>query len=76
LDNPYNIAGLDSRMDLIKDTDSSVDLYFSPTAPTGKEKNWIPTIPGRGWFAYFRFYALTEPYFDRTWSLPDIEKII
>lgn len=76
IDNPHNIAGLDSRLDLIQNVDGSVDLYFGPTAPTGKEKNWIPTVIGRGWFALFRFYAPTEPYFDRTWSLPDIEKII
>jgi len=75
IDNPYDIAGVDSRMDLIQNADGSVDLYFGPTAPTGKEKNWVPTIPGRGWFAYFRFYAPTEPYFDRSWSLPDIEKV-
>jgi hypothetical protein len=75
IDNPHDTAGLDSRMDLIKNADGSVDLYFGPIAPTGKEKNWIPTVPGRGWFAYFRFYAPTEPYFDRTWSLPDIEKV-
>jgi len=25
--------------------------------------------------AYFRFYAPTEPYFDRSWSLPDIERV-
>lgn len=75
IDNPHEIAGLDSRMDLITNVDGSVDLYFGPTAPPGKEKNWIPTMPDRGWFAYFRFYAPTEPYFDRTWSLPDIEKV-
>ncbi len=76
IDNPHNIAGVDSLGDLIQNSDASVDLYFGPTAPAGKEKNWVPTIPGRGWFAYFRFYAPTEPYFDRTWSLPDIEKVI
>jgi hypothetical protein len=37
--------------------------------------NWLPTLPGRGWFAYFRFYAPTEPYFDRSWSLPDVERV-
>jgi hypothetical protein len=75
IDNKYEIAGRDSRMDLIKNADGSVDLYFGPEAPKGKEKNWVPTIPGRGWFAYFRFYAPTEAYFDRSWSLPDIEKV-
>lgn len=69
------IAGLDSRKELIKNADGSIDLYFGPKAPQGKEKNWIPTIPGRGWFAYFRLYAPTEAYFDRSWSLPDIIQV-
>ncbi len=75
IDNPHDIAGLDSRLDLIQNADGSVDLYFAPTSPTGKENNWIPTVADRGWFAIFRFYAPTEPYFDRTWSLPDIAKV-
>jgi hypothetical protein len=74
IDNEHEIAGLDSRADLIKNADGSVDLYFGPTAPAGKERNWIPTVPGRGWFALFRFYAPTERYFDRSWQLPDVEK--
>lgn len=75
IDTPYNIAGVDSRMDLIQNTDGSVDLYFGPTAPPGKEKNWAPTLPGRGWFAYFRLYAPTEAYFDRSWGLPDLVRV-
>jgi hypothetical protein len=64
-----------SRKDLVKNADGSVDLYVGAEAPQGKEKNWIPTAPGRGWFAYFRLYAPTEPYFDRSWSLPDVERV-
>lgn len=62
-------------MDLIKNVDSSVDIYFGPKAPAGKEKNWISTVPGKGWFAYFRLYAPLEPYFEQSWKLPDIENI-
>jgi hypothetical protein len=44
-------------------------------APDGdKAVNWIPTVPGRAWFPYFRFYSPTEPYFDRSWVPPNIEK--
>jgi len=50
-----------------------VNLYFAPTAPTGFEKNWIPTVPGRAWFAAFQFYGPLEPYFDKSWPLPDIQ---
>jgi hypothetical protein len=73
--NEEQIADRSSRMDLIENSDGSVDLYFGPTAPVGMEQNWIPTVPGKAWFTYFRFYAPTEPYFDREWALPDIEKI-
>lgn len=72
IDNPHEIAGRDSRDALITNADGSVDIHFGPAAPKGREANWIPTVPGRGWFAYFRFYAPTEPYFDRNWQLPDI----
>ena len=61
------------KSDLVTNADGSVDIYIGPTEPEGKE-NWIKTAPGKGWFAYFRFYAPTEAYFDKTWSLPDVEK--
>ena len=72
IDTKHDIAGLDSRKDLVKNADGSVDLYIGPEAPKGKEKNWIPTAPGRGWFGLFRLYAPTEAYFDRSWKLPDL----
>lgn len=63
-----------SRMDLVKNEGGSVTLYFGPECPKkGFEKNWVKTVPGEGWFTYFRFYAPTQPYFDGTWQLPDIE---
>jgi hypothetical protein len=75
IDTPHELAGLDSRKKLITNADGSVDLHFGPTAPAGKESNWLPTLPGRGWFGLFRFYAPTEPYFDRSWALPDVERV-
>jgi len=65
-----------SRDDITKNADGSVDLYFGPQPPAGKPaNNWIKTLPQKGWFTYFRLYAPTQPYFDKTWVLPDIEKI-
>jgi hypothetical protein len=52
-----------------------VDLYFGSEPPKGHENNWIPTVPGKGWFALFRFYAPTEAYFDRSWALPDLVRV-
>jgi len=73
--NDQQIADRSSRMDLRKNDDDSIDIYCGPTAPAGFEKNWIPTMPGKNWFAYFRFYRPTEPYFDRSWPLPDFEPL-
>ncbi len=75
IDNEQQIGDRSSRMDLIENDDGSVDIYFGPEAPVGKDRNWIPTVPGKGWFAYLRLYAPTEPYFERSWKLPDIESI-
>jgi hypothetical protein len=76
IQNKQQIADRSSRQpDLVKSPDGSVDLYVGPTAPKGFEKNWIPSAPGRAWFAYFRLYAPTEAHFDRTWILPDFEKV-
>lgn len=61
--------------DLVKNADGSVDLYVGPKAPAGFEKNWIPTVPGKAWFPYFRLYAPTEEHFNRKWILPDFEKV-
>jgi hypothetical protein len=65
-----------SRDDITTNADGSVDLYFGPQPPAGKPpKNWIKTLPGKGWFTYFRLYGPVQPYFDKTWVLPDIEEV-
>jgi hypothetical protein len=46
-----------------------------PKAPAGFEENWIPTVTGKNWLAYFRFYQPTEAYFDRSWPLRDFEQV-
>jgi hypothetical protein len=54
--------------------DGSVDIYFGPTAPTGKDSNWVPTNPSGQFEVLFRFYGPEKPLFDKTWKLPDIER--
>lgn len=75
INNNYEIADRSSLMDLAMNQDGSVDIYFGPDKPEGdKEKNWIPTEAGRAWFPYFRLYSPKQPFMDRSWVLPDIEK--
>jgi hypothetical protein len=54
--------------------DGSTDLYLSLTAPTGKDANWLETVPGRGFFAILRLYGPTEDAIDKTWVPGDIEQ--
>ncbi len=53
--------------------DTSVDIYFGPEAPKGKEGNWIQTIPGKGWNTILRLYGPLEPWYDKTWQPGEIE---
>lgn len=55
--------------------DGSVDLYFGPQAPDGKQKNWIKTDTDKGFFVVFRFYGPTEGYIEKSWTLDDFELV-
>jgi hypothetical protein len=69
-------VGIDSsRPDLLKNKDGSVDVYFGPKPPKGKEPNWIPTTEGRRFFLLFRFYGPEPAAFDGSFELNDIERV-
>lgn len=59
---------------LIKNADGSVDLYFGPKAPKGKDANWIQTKKGESFFVYLRLYGPEQAYFDQTFPMNKIEK--
>ena len=73
--NPTNDAAHASYDELRTTADGSFDMYFGPTAPSGQESNWVETVPGRGFYLMFRLYSPTEPFFDGTWALPDVERM-
>ncbi|OPX37483.1 MAG: hypothetical protein B1H11_05830 [Desulfobacteraceae bacterium 4484_190.1] len=66
---------VDSNMDLKKNDDGSVTIYFGPQAPEGQESNWIPTEKGHRFFLLFRFYGPQKGVFDGSWELNDVERI-
>jgi len=76
---PYDNGGtevkdvaLNSRMEQLQyNEDGSVDLYIGAKAPNGMESNFLKTVGQDGWFIYFRLYAPTEPFFDKSFQLPD-----
>jgi hypothetical protein len=58
-----------------KNPDGSVDVYFGPKAPLGKESNWVPTDASGKFEVLFRLYGPEKALFDKTWVLPDIEEV-
>ncbi len=40
--------------------------------PAGPADRWIQTVPGRGWFCYFRIYGPGQAAFDGTWRPGDV----
>ena len=58
----------------VQNADGTTDVYFGPKSP-GAGKNWLATIPGKGFFAVFRLYGPKQAFFDQTWKLNDIEKV-
>ena len=64
-----------SDRDLATNEDGSVDVHFGPESPPDGH-NWIQTLPGKSWFAVIRLYGPLEPWFDKTWRLPDIEPLV
>ena len=69
-------SALSCTQDLKRNADCSVELYFGLELPESvSDKNWIKTKPCEGWFSYFRLYGPLEAYLDRSWVLPNIEKV-
>jgi hypothetical protein len=59
---------------VVPNPDTSVDVYFGPKAPPGKEGNWVQTWPGKGWNVLLRLYGPLQPWFDKTWRPGEIEE--
>jgi hypothetical protein len=75
INNGQNVADRSSRNALQVNPDGTVDLFVGPTSPRGRESNWIPTVPGRAWFAYFRLFEPLEQFFAHQFPLPDFEPV-
>lgn len=60
--------------ELQKNADGSATIYFGPTAPAGKDSNWVPTN-GRPFEMLFRLYGPDKSFFDKAWILPDAEPV-
>ena len=70
---PFPSLGLRDKP--VQNTDGSTDLYLGPRALTGKQPNWLATVPGKGYFAILRLYAPTEAAIDKSRKPGDLEPV-
>jgi hypothetical protein len=75
LANGQPFPSLGSRDKPTQAVDGATILFLGPTAPVGKERNWLATPPGKGYFAILRLYSPTEAAIDKSWKPGDIEKL-
>jgi len=73
LDNGQPFPSINTMDKPVQNADGSTDIYFGPTSP-GQGKNWLATIPEKGFFVIFRLYGPKRAFYDQTWKLGDIEK--
>jgi hypothetical protein len=62
-----------NSLGLAVNADGSADIWFAPSLPQGMDGNWVPT--GRAFEVLFRIYGPERPFFDKSWVLPDIERV-
>jgi len=74
LDNGQPFPSLNTMDKPVQNADGSTDLYLGPKSP-GAGKNWLATIPGKGFFVILRLYGPKKAFFDQTWRPDDIVKV-
>ena len=75
LDNGQPFPSLNAMDKPETNADGSTDVYFGPNPPKDHERNWLKTVPGKGYFMTLRLYGPTQAYFDQSYKIPDIEKV-
>ena len=75
LANGQPFPSLGSRDQPVQNADGSTDLILGPKPPPGQEKNWLATVPGKGYFAILRLYGPTEAALARTWKPGEFTKM-
>jgi hypothetical protein len=58
----------------VMNADGSTDIYLGQNHQA-RAKNYLATLPGKGWFTLLRLYGPKKAFFDQTWKPDDIKKI-
>ncbi len=73
VDNGQPFPSINTMDRPIANADGSTDVYFGPQSP-GPGKNWIRTLPDKGFFVLIRLYGPTKSFFDKSWKPGDLER--
>lgn len=73
LDNGQPFPAINVMDKPVVNVDGSTDIHFGPDSP-GEGKNWLRTVPKKGYFVIFRLYGPKKEFFDKTWKPGDLEK--
>ena len=74
LDNGQPFPSLNQMDKPVLNADGSTDVYFGPKSP-GEGKNWIATVPEKGYFVILRLYGPTQAFYDKAWKPGDLQKL-
>jgi hypothetical protein len=63
------------KKNLVIEEDGSVEVFFGPKSPVGKENNWIQTISKKSWYMVINLYEPKEAWFKQAWIPGTIQEI-
>jgi hypothetical protein len=72
LDNGQPFPSLNTMDKPVQNADGST--YFGPKSP-GAGRNWLRTLPDKGFFVILRLYGPQEAFFNQTWKPDGILKV-
>ena len=73
VNNPLDRSSFNDRSDLAKNADGSIDIYLQHQAPTGRERNWLPTPAGK-FKLTLRAYLPGEAILNGTYRVPPVTR--
>lgn len=60
---------------LVTNPDGSVTAWFGPEPPSGKEHNWIKTIPCKNWYLILRLYDTDATTHENLWAPGEVTEL-
>ncbi|MGW4529632.1 DUF1254 domain-containing protein [Nocardia sp. NPDC004340] len=76
LDNGQRFPSINTMDKPATNPDGSHTIGFGPDKPVGiGEKNWLRTVPGKGFFVIVRLYGPGKTFYDQTWTPGDLEPL-